>query len=213
MFDDAGMVVEEQRFDENEKLTARLTCTNDTVNRITLTRTFERWGTLGYQKETTFYDYDTGKHLIRVTDKGANGHVTGITEIVNNDKGYPAELVTFDGNGHRIGKEVATYFYDSNKVATAVITNDGQTFPGDTILMNFNKAHLFPTNTDIYNSNGDVVSWVSKGLDGSRTLYNEEYTYDQVGNCTEEKIFKVTVKANGKQKRKIDRDFRKEYFY
>src|SRR5258707_1165259 len=67
LFDDAGLVVEEDRFDESENLTGRITYTNDTVNRIVLTRTMERWGSFGYEKETAFYDYDTGKHLIRVT--------------------------------------------------------------------------------------------------------------------------------------------------
>src|SRR5688572_19361407 len=41
-FDEAGMLLIEERYDESGTLKARLTYTNDTTNRLTLTRTFER---------------------------------------------------------------------------------------------------------------------------------------------------------------------------
>jgi hypothetical protein len=41
----------------------------------------------------------------------------------------------------------------------------------------------------------------------------EEYIYDVYGNCTENKIYKVTVKKNGKETRKIDKIFKKKYTY
>ena len=50
-------------------------------------------------------------------------------------------------------------------------------------------------------------------MNGTETIFEEEYTYDSFGNCTENKIFKVTAKGNGKRKRENDRIFRKEYFY
>src|SRR5690606_18715637 len=51
-FDDAGMLLIEERFDENGFLKAKLTYLNDTVNRIILSRIYEVWSKFGYMKET-----------------------------------------------------------------------------------------------------------------------------------------------------------------
>jgi hypothetical protein len=37
-------------------------------------------------------------------------------------------------------------------------------------------------------------------MNGTRTIFEEEATYDSFGNCTENKIFKVTIKATLKRK-------------
>jgi hypothetical protein len=42
-------------------------------------------------------------------------------------------------------------------------------------------------------------------LNGTATEFEEEYLYDSFGNCTENRIYKVTVKGNGRIKREIDR--------
>src|SRR5687768_7695003 len=62
-FDAAGMLLTEERFDENGNLQARLTYSNDTANKLTLTRIMERWTQLGYSKETAFYTYERNNHL------------------------------------------------------------------------------------------------------------------------------------------------------
>lgn len=212
-FDEAGMLLVEERYDENGSLKAQLTYTNDTSNRIKLTRTFERWTQSGYSKETAFYNYDSSKFLISTTDKDANGNTIRQTNLICNDKGHPIELSLFDGNGHSFGKEIATYFYDKNKVVTSVVSNDGRTLSTDTIKISFITASLFPDDAEVYNANGDLVNWTRKELNGNKTIFEEEYLYDNFGNCTEKKIYKVTVKNNGKRKREIDRIFKKEYSY
>jgi hypothetical protein len=212
-FDESGMLLKEERFDENGKLKARLTYTNDTANRLKLTRTFERWTQFGYLKETAFYSYDSNKFLIGTTDKDANGNIIQQTSLVCNDKGHPTELVLTDGKGNLFGKETATYLYDKNKVVTSVISNDGSVLSTDTIKISFLTASLFANEKETYNSNGDLISRTSKNLNGSETIFEEEYTYDKFGNCTENKIYKVTMRGNGNRKRKIDRIFKKEYTY
>jgi len=213
IFDEAGILLTEERYNEDGNITARITYTNDTTNRLKLTRIFESWNKPGYSKETAFYSYDTNKFLIGTTDKDANGNVIRQSDIICNDKGHPIELSLFDRNGNSFGKEIATYLYDRNKAVTSVISNDGRILSTDTIKISFIKASLFPADTEIYNSNGDLTNWISKSFIGTETIFEEEYVYDNLGNCIENKIYKVTFKNNGNRKREIDRVFKKKYYY
>jgi hypothetical protein len=81
--------------------------------------------------------------------------------------------------------------------------------------INYEKAYLFPNDLEVYNEKGDLVivkEIVPSGF-VTKKKSEEEYTYDIYGNCTENKIYKVTIRKNGKEKRTIDRIFRKEYTY
>jgi hypothetical protein len=211
-FDNAGMLLVEERHDVDGILTARLTYTNDTTNKIKLSRTFERWPAGGYTKETSFYRYDINNYLIGVTDKDANGNIFRETTILCNDKGHPIELSVFE-NGTTYGKEIAHYLYDKNKAVTSVISNDGKILTTDTLNINYKTIVFNPGDNEAYNSNGDLINWTSRNPDNSETVFEAEYTYDDFGNCVDEKIYKITVKRNGKRKRKINRDFKKAYTY
>ena len=213
LFDNAGMLLIEERYDDNGTLKARLTYTNDTVNRLKLTRIFERWNQSGLSKETAFYNYDTNHILISTTDKDADGNTLRQSDLVCNDKGHPTQLSLFDGNGNSFGKETAIYLYDINKVVTSVVSNDGKTLSSDTINIDFKAASSLANDGEVYNANGDLINWTSKNFKGVETTYEEEYAYDNFGNCTEERIYSVTTKKNGKKKREIDRVFKKEYTY
>jgi len=209
-FDAFGMLISEERFDKNNKLTARLTYTNDTVRRLKLSRTIERWTAFGANGETAFYNYDTKDNLIETIDKDANDNIIHKSRITCNDRGFPIELSLYDGNNRPFGKETAEYLYDKNKVVTAVIANDGRTISTDTTEYHFNNLNSIHAS---YNLNGDRTSWVSTGHNGSITHYESEYTYDKDGNCTDQVIYKVTIKRDGKKKKEIDRAFRKQYTY
>lgn len=204
LYDNAGMIISEERFNEDGNLTARLTYTNDTANKIHLSRTFERKTAIGTMIETAWYSYDSHYQLIRVTDKTADGNLIGTTEIVNNAKGLPVELTTYDANGNLFGKETADYAYDHNMAITTVYNRDGKKLSSDSITINFRNAYQYPDPIKKYNEQGDLV--ISKN-------FEYEYQYDKSGNCTEEKIYKVTIKPNGKKQRKIDRIFKKVYSY
>jgi len=151
--------------------------------------------------------------LTGTTDKDANGNVIRQTNLVSNEKGHPIELSLFDGNGSSFGKETATYLYDKNKVVTSVVSNDGRVLSSDTVKISFTQANKFPLDNEGYNASGDLTNWTRRSLNATETIFEEEYSYDTFGNCTENKIFKVTVKGNGKRKRESDRIFRKEYTY
>lgn len=213
IFDEAGMLLTEEQFDESGKLKAKLIYTNDTANKLKLTRVFERWTNLGYSKETAFYTYDSNHNLKVITDKDANGNIIRQTNLVVNEKGHPIELALFDGNGNSFGKENASYLYDKNKVITSVVANDGRILSADTIKISFLKASIFSADGETYNSSGGLTNWTRRNLNGTVTEFEEEYSYDSFGNCTENRIYKVTVKGNGKRKREVDRVFKKQYTY
>ena len=212
-FDIVGLLLTEERYDDNGTLKARLTYTNDTARRLKLSRVFERWTQFGYSKETAFYTYDKNFFLIETTDKDAKGNIIQQTNLICNEKGHPIELSLFDSNGNIFGKETATYLYDKNKVVTSVISNDGRALSTDTTKINFRDASKFPDSNEVYNTNGDLTNRIRQNLNRSVTIIEEEYSYDSFGNWTENRIFKVTVKGNGKRKRESDRIFRKEYTY
>jgi hypothetical protein len=213
IFDDAGMLLTEERYDDNGTLKARLTYSNDTIHRVKLSRIFERWTTFGYSKETAIYAYDTNYFLIGTTDKDANGNIIRQTNLVCNERGHPIELSLFDGNGNSFGKETATYLYDKNKVVTSVVSNDDRILSFDTVKISYIAASKYAADDEVYNVSGDLTNWTSRNLDGTKTIFEAEYTYDNFGNCIENKIFKVRVKGNGKRKRENDRIFRKSYAY
>jgi hypothetical protein len=212
VFDDAGMILTEDRFDGNGTLTARLSYRNDTTRRLKLTTTIERWAKYSHTREIAFYSYDSNNFLIRTTDKDGNGSIFQRSEIVNNEKGDPIELSVYKANGELYGKELANYFYGINKAVTSV-QNDGMILSTDTIKINFTAAHLYPAATETYNEKGDVTNWVSKGFNGTETLYEEQYLYDAVGNSIEETIYNVVVTPKGKRKKKLDRVFKRAYTY
>lgn len=213
VFDESGMLLMEERFDETGNRTVRMVLVNDTSNRIISAQTFERWTDYGYSKQITSYGYDDKKFLVGITTKDAAGNLITHTQIKNNDKGHPVEMIIFDSYGNPFGKEIATYLYETNQYITSVISNEGAVLSTDTSRLNFRNAFQFPTATSSFNDHGDETKWVSKALNGKETLYEADYTYDQYGNCTEERIYKVKYKSDGKSKRAIERIFKKEYKY
>jgi hypothetical protein len=212
-FDEAGMLLSEERFDENGNLKTRATYTNDTVNKLKLIRTAESWTQARYSYQTTIYTYDSNNHLTAITDKDANGNILQQTRLIPNEKGHPIELVVLDKNGNPYGKEIAVYLYERNSVVTSVVSNDGRTLSTDTVKISFRNGFMFPAAGETYNSHGDLTNWKGRNLDGSTTEFEEEYSYDGNGNCTEERIYKISIKGSGKRQREIDRVFKKRYTY
>lgn len=211
-FDPVGMLLIEERYDETGNLSARLTYVNDTLNRLTLSRTFERWNKLGYSNETATYKYEK-KALISITDTDVRGNRIGFSEMTNNEEGYPIVLNVYNGNGQLLGKEIATYFYPLNQVATNVLNKNDQIISADTSKISFVNASKFPSNKESYNSYGDLISWVRKKYDGSEIIMEGEYVYDTLGNCKEERVYRTVVKVGKKPKRIISSVFKKEYTY
>lgn len=212
VFDNAGMILTEEYFDENGTRTARLTRKNDTVNRRCLESKFERWGKTGYGEEITVYNYDASHFLIRITDQDGHGSVSRVSKIVNDDKGHPVEATLYDAVG-QYGKETATYFYDRNTVVTAALDNDGNVIATDTASISFRDAHLYPKEGYLYNEHGDATKWVSRQFDGEMAVFEAEYIYDASGNCIDVVTYKMEPMRGGKpRKRKYGR-LERQYTY
>jgi hypothetical protein len=213
LFDEGGMIVADVRYDQEGKMTARLTYVNDTTKRRILARVMEQWTTIGYLKQVAEYSYDSVGFLTRVTDRNASGQVFGTSLIRCDGKGYPVELDLLDEGGNPIGKETAVYLFDQNRAVTSILGRSGQVLSSDTIKISFDSAYRYPTPGEMYNDHGDAIQYSSKNLNGTVSLYESEFRYDIAGNIVQETIYHVTVRGNGKRKRRIDRLFKREYTY
>jgi arginine repressor len=194
------LVQTEERFDDQGKLTDRLTRKFDSLGQKTISRQFERWNkVIGYSLEIASYKYDSNGYLVSMTDRNSKGQTIQQAILSNNEKGHPLKLELYDGNGNLYGIEVATYNYLTNKALTAVKDKSGKTLSSDSTTIDFTKSKDFPRQGDIFNEHGDLVS--SKN-------YEYQRKYDEFGNWTTETIYKVT---NGKRKK--DRIFKRKIKY
>ena len=210
---DAGMPVLEERYDGGGTLTTRLRYTNDTGRRVTLSRIMERWTSIGHMEEMALYKYDSAGFLVGITDQDGYGKTLDTYTVVNNDKGYPVELTGFGPDGRVLGRETGAYRYDVNKVVTQVFSGDGRLVSTDTLKISFKDAYLYPGWGEQYNEQGDATHFISIRVNGAVDAFQEEYTYDPFGNCTEEKIYKVSERGDGRLVLSLDRVFRREYVY
>jgi hypothetical protein len=213
IFDSAGMLLSEERFDDDGNVEARLNYVNDTVHKIILSRVFERWTAIGISRETAYYQYDQDFFLTGITEKDKMGNLFQVTRMECNKNGHPVELMLFDGNGNLYGKEIATYLYDRNQVVSTVISGDGRKLSTDTMKISFKNANKFQLENEVYNESGDLLSSTNFNYNGSQRIYEYEYEYDSYGNCLEERIYKIIVQSNGKRKRERDRIFKKVFSY
>lgn len=211
-FDNAGMLLKEERFDEKGQLEARLTYVNDTLKHIILKRVIERWTNRNNTRATAVYTYDNNNFLTRITDVDDFGNPMWVYEYVNNDKGDPVEMYTYNGNGSSYGVEKADYYYDKDTAITAVYSKDGRKLSTSTLKLNHKKTDTV-TGKSNYNEHGDVLSYRSVNFMGVETLYEIDYLYDSVGNCIDEMTYEVTVKRNGKKKRTPSMRFQKQITY
>jgi len=211
-FDIAGMIIKEEDFDESEKLIKRLTFINDTTKHSIIEIILERWNSFGNTTQFDYYSYDTSNFLVGIENKNIHGTIFSSWKIINNEVGNPIEISGFDANGNSYGQETATYLYDMNRVVTHVISNNGQIISTDTLKIKF-KKNEHDDKEDIYNDKGDITRYLSKNLNGTKTSFQINYTYDTAGNCINEEKYIVTMKSNGKQKLKLKSTSQKEYLY
>lgn len=213
IFDTYGLLQTSEIYDENDKLNFKSINFWDTSRALLLESKIERWDRFGYTKNSKVYSYNKNGFLIEVNEFDANNNSYQKTKLVNDTNGNPIEVVVFDGNGNPYGKEIGQYYYDKNQVVTSVISNDDRIISTDTLTISFKNASKFPSIDKIYNTNGDLIKSKQKKRNGSNTLYEHEYIYDEMGNWKDEKIFIVEVKSNGKHKKKLNRHFSRLIVY
>ncbi|NML23444.1 hypothetical protein HHL16_21370 [Pseudoflavitalea sp. G-6-1-2] len=213
MLFEAGMLAQVERYDKDDKLIFKLTCTNDTIHRRRLSSYSEHLTSIGINKETTVFEYDSKGFLIKEIYQDAYRTMYQYADIVNNENGDPVKFTLYDKSGSPFGTECAEYLYDQNKYVKTAYHPDGRKLLTDTATLNFENGSKFPKEGVTYNEHGDALTSTTKQFNGTEVNYDYEYNYDSFGNCTEMRIFEVTIKSNGKRKRKADRIFKKEYTY
>ena len=196
-----GFIVElEERFDNQGKLTDRLTRKFNPTGLKIISRKFERWSDKqAYSLKTSSYEYDENGHLIKMTDINANGHIIQQAILTNNKKGHPLKLELYDRTGNLYGIEVARYDYSTNNAMTEVKDQKGKTLSTDSITIDFSKSQEFPKPGDEFNDFGDRVSSIK---------YVYDRKYDDFGNWITTTIYKF---VNGKKKK--NRRFKRKIKY
>ncbi|HEX6914831.1 MAG TPA: hypothetical protein VF145_06300 [Chitinophagaceae bacterium] len=209
LFDEAGMVIMEDRYDNEGNVAAKLSYRNDTLRRLILSSSFERLYSWGATLEESTYSYDQNNCLVSMVTRDINGSVLLHLTFTCNEKGYPAEMTPVNVQGMSYGKETATYDYENNRVYTSFISTKGKVLSSDTGFISLTKR------TDSLNldKHGKVIKSFRRLQDGTTVEYEYEYSYDKYGNCLEERAYVISSTANGKPKRKLSRVLRREYSY
>lgn len=181
-FNDQNKVTLELRYDQNGKMTDRLAWMYDATGTKNLARKYERWvNALGYICETAYYEYDGNGFLVKVTDKNQAGKMIGTTTIVNDENGYPVELIT--DSSADFGKETAKYDLESNSVVITSLGPNGNILSSNINKIDFSKYGI----NEVVNENGDPI----KSGD-----YGYVYKYDKNLNWIKRTRYKA---VNGKQ--------------
>lgn len=168
-FNNHNRVTAELRYDENGKLTQRLTRTYDSTGVRSLARKFENWHPLmGHFFEIAYHEYDFNGALNRIIEKDQNNNIIRETNIVNNEKGNPTELILLV-EGQIQGKETAEYDYEKNKVNIKYFNKNEELIHSENADIDFEKHQP----GDIVNEHGDVIKSAN---------YQMEIKYDKYGN-------------------------------
>ncbi|MBF04541.1 MAG: hypothetical protein CMP76_14745 [Flavobacterium sp.] len=168
----------ELRYDENEVLKQRLIRTYDSSGLKSIARRLENYHPLlGQTSETAYHSYDSNGILNKVIEKDQNGKIIRQTEIVNNDKGYPIQLMLFLGN-ELYGKETAEYNYETNEVKITYFDKNDNIVSSEKSKIEFAESQP----GDITNEFGDVVK---------SAKYEMVIKYDKYGNWIKKTYFEL----------------------
>ena len=212
-YDTAGMLTRVEYYNRNGDLTSRRRLANDTLRRLVLTDTTERWTSLGYQEETAQYAYDSSNHLTDVVNRDEYGKTIDSYIVSNDDQGNPTEMTGYGPGGEVLGRQTGEYRYTINRVYVHVYSADGRLVSTDTLKIGLRDAYLHPGRGEQYNEQGDIIQSIRVRRDGAADAYHSEYTYDPFGNCTDEKIYRVTQTDNGRLRLHLEQEFKRVYIY
>lgn len=177
-FNNQNKVLLELRYDENSVLKQRLTRIYDSTGVRSIARKFENWHPLiGHTMEITSYEYDVNGFLTKIIDKNQNGNNIRQTNIINNEKGYPIELIGLVRN-EIIGKETAEYDYDKNEVYIRYFNSLGELLNSQITKIESTKGEP----EDIINEHGDIIQ---------SAKYKVEIKYDKFGNWVRKVFYNI----------------------
>lgn len=140
-----------------------------------------------------------------------NNVVVSETITKLNEQGQPIMASLYEPQGNLIGYEMAEYFPDRNKVAITVFDSKGRSLNTDSTLLIRNPVPKEDSSHIKYDDNNNVI-WYRTQSKVSENV-EREYIYDEKGNCIKTTTYKIEVKPNGKEKRRLYNVLEKEIFY
>jgi len=187
-------LVTEQRYNDDFRLTERISFLYDSTQTKSLSRKFEKWHPIiGYSFETANYEYDQSGFLIKVIDKNKAGKIFRETSIKNDDRGNPIELKLTEFNNVDYGMETAEYNYEDNSVVIKVSDSEGNVLSTNTMRIDYSRKGK----NDIINEFGDLIKYDD---------YEFDFKYDKWGNWIKQiryKIIKGKKQKNAEFNRRI----------
>ncbi|HTJ14981.1 MAG TPA: hypothetical protein VL547_23245 [Dinghuibacter sp.] len=212
-YDAAGMLTRVEYYNRFGDITARRRLGNDTVRRLILADTTERWTSLGHPEETASYTYDSAGYLTGIVDKDGDDNVIDAYTLTNNDRGNPISMTGYGPAGELLGRQTGDYRYEINRVYVRVFSADGRLLSTDTLKISLRDASLHPGRGEQFNDQGDITHSISIRQNGAVDSYQEEYVYDPYGNCTVERIYRVSQADDGRLRLRLEQEFRRVYVY
>ncbi|MRG47553.1 hypothetical protein GFS24_20695 [Chitinophaga sp. SYP-B3965] len=209
-------LVEETQHDHDDKATIRTAYVNDTLRKLILSLTTERWDKYGYTKKTSDFSYDEKGFRTQVTERNEKGDTVSYYHYLNNEKGDPIESRYTDHKGSLYSMRKITYNYDSNTMISAGYFGEKEAFTGEQQfrLLNFHMSsvHSDEVRNEVYNEKGDPIKYSIHSHHKWMYYFEAEYEYDEKGNWTSRKVYQLYTKR-GKQKRMVSEHSVRKYTY
>jgi hypothetical protein len=212
LFDDAGRILSREYNNLEDKYTVTTRFVYDTVRNIVLSCSEESKSHIRTLTNTTHFEYDSNLHLVRIFYRDESNKLIRITQITNNEKGHPVQLVELDSNGVQILMETAVYNYEKNRVAMSVFSKDGKEYSSSALRIDRTIASQVPEVYEKYNEQGDLIAYQGKISDGTTLPFEVDIIYDEKGNWKERKHYEI-ISPYGKKERVLSSVYRREYFY
>lgn len=186
----------------------------DTASRLLVRQDIEYRGYPAVTRSSMHFEYDEKWHLKRVVHKDSAEKLLQITNLVNNEKGHPVQLIEVNSNGIQSRKETAVYDYAKNRVHVTAYAADGNLAFANSLAISHKDASKFPDDKGEfkYNEHGDVIAYPGKLSDGVNANFEIDRTYDKTGNWLENKLYEI-INPNGKKERVLVTVSKREYFY
>lgn len=174
--------ITELRYDNENNLKQRLIRMYDSTGIRCIGRKFENWHKyVGHTIEIASYNFDSKGYLINITDKDQNGNIFKKTDITNNEKGDPVEVMGYIKD-KIVGIEKSKYDYEKNEVTIEYYNNNNELITTQTNIIDRYKIN--PEN--VINEYGDIIK---------SPTYEMEIKYDKFGNWIKKKYSEI---KNGK---------------
>lgn len=206
VYDRNGMPVSVKHFNKKGELIAMQQMINDTIRKLVRLRVYTLFRAFKDIVDSTIYYYDAKAHLVREEVRFEDS--SRVTIFTNDFKGFPLTAMTYDPGGNLWTREVATYKHEKNQMKVTTYTNDGKKWHKHSDKINMLNPHSKGDFREVYNKQGHRISYFTSG--GQK--YDADYVYDEKGNWTSMKWYKV-YRHTGPETQSLESTYSREFTY